>query len=437
MKSVELLIPLPADVLAISRIFRAAGHLLYVVGGAVRDRLLGLTPKDFDLATDAPPQRVGRVLGEAGVRNFPKGEAFGVWVAHFAGTDYEIATFREDLGTGDGRRPKAVGWTSAAGDARRRDLTINALFYEIPTATDQPGKVLDFFDGQALDDVATGTVRVVGDPYERFGEDRLRILRIPRFHARFWDRPLDLDSYTRDAINTYLPLRAECYRATGLGWDFGTRIGPISGERIQQEFERGLLTAKSTAAYLKNYQELGLLREVFPNLDVEQCFDLLTDPETSKNTKVVLAFLLRHNEAPKVTRTLNTLNWPNSTTDEVGFLLKALAYARNKRPTMVKMATEMESKEGRRADAVQFGRLLGPEVDQDVWGHFCEYRRLKCSGEEIMREHGLPPGPAVGAKITEMQNDHYQRSFSDYMKVKGYSRAEWVSRDFSRHQADA
>ncbi len=145
-KRIKFDIPIPKDILQIKDIFKKNGFKLYVVGGAVRDALLGKTPKDYDLATDAIPDKVETMMAKGGLKTLPTGKAFGVINVFTDMGEYEIATFREDLS--GGRRPDAVSFTDIVGDVKRRDLTINALFYDIDTheVVDLvPVPVLSFF----------------------------------------------------------------------------------------------------------------------------------------------------------------------------------------------------------------------------------------------------------------------------------------------------
>ena len=184
-------IDLPEDILAIQSEFKKNGYKLYLVGGAVRDAISGIKPKDYDLATDALPDEVERILSPK-YKMLPIGEKFGIWLVVTPADEYEIATFREDVG--QGRRPDSVKFTTIENDVKRRDLTINALFYDIET-----GEIVDLVGG--INDLKTGVVRAVGDPTERFNEDRLRILRAIRF-AGITGSELDKsihDSLTKDA----------------------------------------------------------------------------------------------------------------------------------------------------------------------------------------------------------------------------------------------
>ena len=154
------------DALAVVRRLREAGHVAYFAGGCVRDQLLGLTPKDYDVATDAPPQRVRELF----TRTDAVGAAFGVILVRQRRSQIEVATFRTDLEYRDGRRPEGVRFTTAEQDARRRDFTINGLFYD-----PLDDRVIDYVGGQA--DLKEKVLRAIGDPDERFAEDHLRLLR--------------------------------------------------------------------------------------------------------------------------------------------------------------------------------------------------------------------------------------------------------------------
>jgi len=145
----------------------------FIVGGAVRDALLGIEPKDVDIATDQRLESLASIFGKDNV-NFV-GESFGVAIVSHMGEKVEVATFRKDGEYTDGRRPDTVEFsTSAEDDSNRRDLTINALFF------DPVENVLHDFHG-GLEDLEDSIIRTVGDPVQRFSEDNLRMLRVVRF----------------------------------------------------------------------------------------------------------------------------------------------------------------------------------------------------------------------------------------------------------------
>src|SRR5688500_12446804 len=158
------------DALAVVRRLRDAGHVAYFAGGCVRDMLLGLEPKDYDVATDAPPDRVRQLFSNTQA----VGAAFGVILVRQRKSQIEVATFRTDLKYVDGRRPEGVVFTTAEEDAKRRDFTINGMFFD-PVEE----KVIDYVGGQ--EDLQNKLLRAIGEPNHRFEEDHLRLLRAVRF----------------------------------------------------------------------------------------------------------------------------------------------------------------------------------------------------------------------------------------------------------------
>ncbi len=213
---------------------RAAGHEAYLVGGCVRDHLMGKAPKDWDIATDAAPSAIEQLFDHT----VAVGKAFGVIIVVWGGRSYEVATFRDDGDYSDGRRPDSVRFSTAEADVRRRDFTINALLYD-PFAE----QVLDFVDGQR--DLAAGLLRTVGDPGERFREDRLRLLRAVRFAARTGFR---LEAAT---------LAAMC--------DLASLVTTVSAERVGEELKR-MLSEGYAAAAMQMLQDATLLRHVLPEV---------------------------------------------------------------------------------------------------------------------------------------------------------------------------
>ena len=218
------------------RRLQTAGHEALWAGGCVRDQLLGLDPKDYDVATSAVPDQVRAVFGKS--RTWAVGEAFGVIVVRGPrGVDQiEVATFRIDGGYSDGRRPDSVTFSSAEEDARRRDFTINGIFFDPLTE-----RIIDFVDGQS--DLKKGIVRAIGDPHARFDDDKLRMLRAIRFAARF---AFELDPETLAAIQ----------RRPG-------DIHVVSGERLGHEMSR-MLTGVHCQHAMELLQKSRLLAEVLP-----------------------------------------------------------------------------------------------------------------------------------------------------------------------------
>jgi len=220
------------------RRLRAAGFQAYWAGGCVRDQLLGRTPKDYDVATDARPEQVRELLGRR--RTIAVGAAFGVIavVGPKGAGQIEVATFRRDATYSDGRHPDHVTFSTPAEDAARRDFTINGLFYD-PV----DDRVLDYVGGQ--DDLARRLLRAIGDPYERFAEDKLRLLRAVRFAAAF---EFAIEERTREAIGRMAP-----------------EITAVSAERIAAEMERMLVDRHRVRA-VRLLMETGLAAAVLPEI---------------------------------------------------------------------------------------------------------------------------------------------------------------------------
>ncbi len=163
-----------------------AGYTAYFAGGWVRDFLLGHPSEDIDIATDAPPEKIMDLFP----RTILVGLAFGVVIVVVNGHQFEVATFRRDINYVDGRRPEQIELSTAREDALRRDFTINGMFYDPIEEV-----VHDFVHG--YEDLKKGIIRAIGDPYLRFTEDRLRMIRAIRFAARF---SFTIDPETEQAI---------------------------------------------------------------------------------------------------------------------------------------------------------------------------------------------------------------------------------------------
>ena len=219
----------------IVRQLRAQGFQAYLVGGCVRDLLMGRAPKDFDVSTDATPEQVLRLFPES----LTVGAQFGVVVVPREGGNVEVATFRSDGRYADGRHPAEVRYTrTAEEDVRRRDFTVNGLLYD--PLSDQ---VLDYVGGQA--DIRARRIRTIGNPIERFNEDRLRMLRAVRFAARFG---FSLDPGALDAIR-----------------QLASEIRQVSAERVRDEILK-ILTEGQAQRGFQLLDEAGLLQEVLPEV---------------------------------------------------------------------------------------------------------------------------------------------------------------------------
>ena len=298
---------LPDDLMDIYNRIRRAGKEFYVVGGAVRDALLGKSPKDYDVATDATPDQVIKILKSHGrLRLDLTGKSFGVVrVRTPDDNEYEIATFREDIGKG--RRPDAVSFTTIESDVKRRDLTVNALFYDIAA-----GEVVDYVGG--IQDIKDGVIRAVGDPADRFDEDKLRVLRAVRFAGRMGS---DLDEETTQAIISDPYLEG------------------VSADRISEEFKKGISQALQVPHFLSIMYDLGLFEEIFPDLQINPEFG------QTKDVPAQLALLLRDNDAALVASTLKGMRYTNDEAKLTSFLIKLLNITPAAAPAEIQSESEV------------------------------------------------------------------------------------------------
>jgi poly(A) polymerase len=214
------------------------GFRAVMAGGCVRDKLRGATPKDYDVATSARPEQVMALFN----RNVPVGVAFGVVCVLGPGENpiqIEVATFRGDSTYSDGRHPDSVTFTGEVEDARRRDFTINGLFYD-----PLKDEVLDYVGGQ--EDLQRKVIRCIGDPKLRFGEDRLRMLRAVRFASTL---DFEIDGHTLGAIK-----------------DSAAHITDISAERIREELS-SMLSGPNPRRAFELLKKTRLLKHILPEID--------------------------------------------------------------------------------------------------------------------------------------------------------------------------
>ncbi len=214
---------------------RQQGFHAYLVGGCVRDLLLGREPKDYDVATNATPEQVMKIFPET----YAVGAQFGVVLVPGPQGDVEVATFRSDIGYSDGRHPDEVRFsTDPREDVARRDFTINGMLLD-PVSNE----VLDFVGGRK--DLDAKIIRTIGDPRQRFAEDKLRMLRAVRFAARF--------GYTIEPA-TFAAIE-----------ELADELQVVSRERVRDELTRMLTEGHARRAFLL-LDESGLLPEVLPEI---------------------------------------------------------------------------------------------------------------------------------------------------------------------------
>lgn len=277
---------------------RQAGFEAYWAGGCVRDLLLGVEPKDYDIVTSAKPDEIKKLLKNT----IEVGKAFGVMIVKVGKFHFEVATFRSEGEYKDRRRPDKVFWANAKEDAQRRDFTINGLFYD-PIAKN----VIDYVNGQV--DLRSKVIKFIGNSDERIKEDHLRLLRAIRFKNTLGFK---YDKRTYEALknNSYL-------------------IESVSKERIKEELDK-MFIDKNRADALKDVSETGLLKHVLPEIEktkgipqpdefhkegdvyIHTYYALKSLPIKSSVT-LVWAVLLHDSGKPA------TLSFPKTKTDRIRF----------------------------------------------------------------------------------------------------------------------
>ncbi|MFY9341792.1 MAG: HD domain-containing protein [Planctomycetota bacterium] len=417
----------PADVIGIVAKLRDAGARAWLVGGGVRDALRGQPAADWDIATDAPPDRLLVVFPRA----VPTGLKHGTVTVVVGERHYEVTTLRGETTYTDGRRPDAVQFVGdIAADLARRDFTVNAIAVD-PTT----GAVIDPFGG--LRDLAAGVLRAVGDPCARFAEDGLRVLRAARFRATLG---FELDPATAAAIGPTL----------------GT-FAKVSAERVRDEWCKTMRAAQPSRAF-ELMRETGMLAITCPELlegvglsqnkwhefDVWKhamaCLDACTgDP-------VLRIAALLHDVGKPRTRAFSdkTKDWTFYEHDRIGAeiadpICERLKFSNDERQRIVALVRHHLFHYDQWSDAAvrRWIRRVGQERLEDLFrlgeadvrgkavavgaedlqplqalrehvarvlaaGAVLSARDLAVDGHDLMRELGMPPGPALGVVIDRL-----------------------------------
>ena len=366
-------IDIPKDVQDIMNTLRDAGFEAYIVGGCVRDSILGKVPGDWDITTSALPMEVKGLFGNT----VDTGIQHGTVMVIRHGCGYEITTYRIDGQYNDSRHPEKVEFTpSLEEDLKRRDFTINAFAYNPERG------VVDLFDG--ISDLNNGLIRCVGDPFRRFDEDALRIMRAVRFSSQL---SFKIEEQTEKAIS-----------------HFADRLANISRERIRVEFEKTLCSPNPS--YVDEYARLGLGGDIIRSY-ADRCFDKSSEAlyprMTGNDLKILRMAAFCKNLTPDEAREIiRDLTFDNRTRDLTAAVLK---YKDEPMPN----------------DRVQIKKALG-EMGLEVFGLVQEYRKaagtydaaaaetaedILKSGEPYMVSHlavsgndlmaaGVPRGGQVG-----------------------------------------
>ena len=366
----SLRLNVPKDIINLYKLFQKNGKELYIVGGAVRDALLGKKPKDFDLATDAFPEEVVKIVQDAGYSTIGEvGQQFGVVIVQIPSdrNGVEIATFREDIGAG--RRPDSVKYSTIDKDVLRRDLTINALFYDIGK-----GELVDLVGG--VNDIQDQKIRTVGPAADRFAEDPLRKLRALRFAGRTGSK---LEKDTADAILT------------------DPSLDGVSPERIRDEFKKSIESAKSTKEYLKMVSGFNLWSLMFPSLQINENFI------ESNYWLVQLAVLFGDNDRELIKREMNRMTF---TTDETSAVLFLKALREFKIEEVFDLYKQLVTTRLMPLSILEFTKIN--RLDLKVVKAFLKYKP-STDGNWVMQEFGVK-GPEIAKKIKEIESKKFMQT---------------------------
>jgi tRNA nucleotidyltransferase/poly(A) polymerase len=358
------------------------GFQSLIAGGAVRDLLLQRMPNDIDIATDAKPEQVEALFE----KTVMVGKAFGVSRVLVAGQDIEVATFRKDGPYLDGRKPESIEFSSMEEDAKRRDFTINALFYDIDKK-----EIIDFVNGQ--NDVMKKTIRTVGLPEKRFEEDKLRILRAVRFHAQLG---FHIEQHTSEAIRK-----------------FSIMIHQVSMERVRDEWEKVLKAEKAVSGMGRTY-DLGLWSPLFGSWKYNsEEYKKIFDVNKGKDEEIlwILWFLVHCQESKEKLAELG-LHWklPKKMIQKMIYCYQSLSQLRNiQNVAPVDLAIFLAKPNGRLALEV-FTQLHQGKIKEDFFAKLKKAEsffqkgvlpEILINGEDLI-QFGVAPGPQIAKELKRL-----------------------------------
>jgi poly(A) polymerase len=422
---------------------RESGHVAYFAGGCVRDLVRDLAPKDFDIATDVPPEVVQKIFPQT----YAVGAKFGVVVVVENGMNFEVATFRSDDAYVDGRRPVSVRFSSPEEDAKRRDFTINGMFFD-------PAKneVIDFVGGRA--DIDAKLVRAIGDPAQRFSEDRLRMLRAVRFAALLDFR---IDHQTWDALVAS-----------------AASINQISAERIRDELVRIFLSPQRVRGW-DLLDASGLMRAILPEVEaMKGCLQpeqFHPEGDVFQHTRLMLSLLPESVSVPLVLSVVfHDIAKPlTATVDETGrirfnehdrigaemtqAIMERLRFSRAEIDAVVEMVRQhMVFKDVPKMRVAKLKRFLArPTFEEELELHRVDcqsshrvldnYEFLLRKREEFANEPIIPPplvrggdlialGVKPGPKLGEILDAVETRQLEGALRTREEA-LEWVKHEYS------
>jgi tRNA nucleotidyltransferase/poly(A) polymerase len=412
---------------------------LYLVGGAVRDHLKGKTPKDYDLATDATPDEIRLILRSAGFaetkpqtgKNAPvdkkydkhpeagnkskifyakgwdrSGKEFVIG-ARVNGEEFEIATFRKDSKSGDGRTPDRMEFAGLDDDAQRRDFTMNSMYIPLTSSDGANSKLIDPHGG--AHHIRSGEVKFVGNAKERLEEDQLRAMRYLRFVASH-GKNTKIPDEVKEAILDIKDLPS------------------VSRERIRDEFLKGLQHPDvDPTQYVKLFKDLGLLNTVFPDLQFK--LDAPEDFSDKKEKRLAIAWLLRNNPTNKIEQVLKQGTWTNDEIRDITHLIELSKWvsSHGQNPQAFFDKFYDMKKDFHRTGIVpslakQWGRMN--KLPEDIIGKFMNHNLQtkgyvqdgdrKTINPEIIQQLGgkIPQGEEFGNAIKSIETNKFRQNMT-------------------------
>jgi poly(A) polymerase len=428
----------------VAKRLREHGHIAYFAGGCVRDMVRGLTPKDFDIATDATPDVVQKIFP----RTYAVGAAFGVVVVVENGMNFEVATFRSDGTYVDHRHPVDVRFSSPEEDAKRRDFTINGMFFD-----PEKNEVIDFVGGRA--DIDAKVVRAIGNPSERFNEDRLRMLRAVRF-ATVLDYHIDQPTWKALV-------------------ESANAINDISSERIRDELVKIFVSPNRVRGW-DLLDQSGLMRVVLPEIEtMKGCLQpkqFHPEGDVFQHTRLMLGLLpeevsvplvfsvLLHDVAKPVTATVDeTGRIRFNEHDRIGAamtesIMERLRFSRAEIDAAVEMVRQhMVFKDVPKMRVAKLKRFMArPTFEEEL-----ELHRVDCAGSHQMMDNyefllrkreefanepiippplvrgddligmGMKPGPKFGEILEAVETQQLEGALKDRQQALDWVKREYVS----------
>ena len=380
------------------------GYEAYLVGGCVRDTVMGVEPADYDIATSARPEQIMKI--------FPRtqgiGAQFGVVLVMYQGHGFEVATFRSDEAYIDGRRPSGVSFTNAKQDVLRRDFTINGLLYD-PVEK----RLIDYVHGQ--EDIQARLIRAIGDPRARFEEDKLRVLRAVRFGAKLG---YTIERETWDAVRA-----------------MASKIHQVSSERIREELLR-ILTEGQAARGFRMLDESGLRREILPELEwtghLETCLNVL---QTGVERDFAMGVLLHETAADQVRAIVERLKFSRAEMHHIVALIENLPQF-YKVHQMSISSLKRFFRLVRFEDHLELARIhrvaAGEKLDEydyafrkhQEWSEEDIAPRPLISGEDLIAL-GFEPGPRFKEILTRVEDEQLEGQLVDRAQALDFVRRHY------------